>query len=115
MQDKTPLARLSFVHNPSSLSLVDTPYALANLLYTLYQASPEPEVLPNELLEFLALDPASGTLDPANLIVPFLKTGAVGEVVKRSEEFWSGVGEVASRFGLAKGESGLVVNGRVSA
>ena len=56
MQDKTPLARLSFVHNPSSLSLVDTPYAFANLLYTLYQASPEPEVLPNELLEFLALE-----------------------------------------------------------
>lgn len=105
------------MHNPSSLDLVDSPHAFANLLYLLYGTSPRAEILPGDLLEWLALDfdtLASRTLDPENPLGRFLKSGAVGEAASKSEKLWSGVGEVVTRFGFAKGESGLVVNGRVS-
>lgn len=120
-QDKNPLARLSFLHSPVDLTVGSHPHQFANLLYLLLKKRSLVEVLPNELLLWLETDQTlvtAGKIDTStflsgNPITMHLNKGAVGDDAIESESYWTSIAPLAQRFGFSRGESGLIINGRV--
>lgn len=78
------------------------------------------DVLPKELIAWIDLN--VGPSGPGNLpwmtdnpMLPFAIRGASADEVLQAGAYWKRAGGLARAFGIAPGENGLVVNGRVSA
>ncbi|GAA5890567.1 hypothetical protein JCM5296_004299 [Sporobolomyces johnsonii] len=119
--DNTPEVRLAFLQNPSTSAPAPHAYAFSSLLYTLASSNELRDVYPSELLEFLKLeagpDGPKRSLDDIwkadNPITPFIEGGAKAEDEKEMQTYWKDVETLIERLGVKKGESAVVLNGRV--
>lgn len=110
------------MHNPLALSLSSHPYQLSDLLYLIGNAESTTEVLPSELLAWIDLDiqldgpPESldEILTAETPITPWLRSGSIGKDATDALEYWTKARALAEKFGMNAGDSGLVINGRVS-
>lgn len=117
--------RVSILHNPTPGS--ETPghgFGFSTLLYRLNRKGVIVEVLPSELVRWIDLDlEADGAenhdLDPLDWgpedpMTPFVSTAATPEEIMESHLYWRGLEDVVKTFGFKFGETGLLINGRVS-
>ncbi|GAA5919728.1 hypothetical protein JCM1841_000772 [Sporobolomyces salmonicolor] len=119
--DNTPEVRLAFLHNPSTSAPPPHAYAFSSLLYTLASSNELHDVYPSELLEFLKLeagpDGPKRSLDDIwkadNPLTPFIEGGAKAVDEKEMQRYWKDAETLIERLGVQKGESAVVLNGRV--
>lgn len=119
-QNTKVATKIHFIHNPSSSSAPSHPYQLSKLLHFLLNMTQLSQTLPSELIAWLDLDvdssgpPAEHGITEENPIFPWYKDGSSVEAMEAARVFWENTRGFVEKVGFAVGESGLVINGRVS-
>ncbi|KDE08402.1 hypothetical protein MVLG_01438 [Microbotryum lychnidis-dioicae p1A1 Lamole] len=121
-----PEARLSLLHNPTLKDEQELPsrWAVSNLIYLLHAEDELVELLPSELSRFVRLDINQTNIDDLNQLIldswddenpikKHVKLGANHKTSILAREWWTSAMVMAQRFGFERGQSGVVVNGRV--
>ncbi|SCZ98554.1 BZ3500_MvSof-1268-A1-R1_Chr3-1g05461 [Microbotryum saponariae] len=121
-----PEARVSLLHNPALDDEQEFPsrWAVSNLIYLLHADDELVELLPSELSRFVRLginqtniDDVSQLIlslwDDDNPIKKHVKLGANHKTSILAREWWTSAMVMAKRFGFERGQSGVVINGRV--
>ncbi|SCV74361.1 BQ2448_6793 [Microbotryum intermedium] len=121
-----PEARVSLLHYPMLKEEQELPsrWAVSNLIYLLHTDDALGETLPKELVRFVRLNLNQtnvndviqlllGGWDDDNPIKKHVKLGASRKVSLLAQEWWKSAALMAQRFGFERGQSGIVINGRV--
>lgn len=122
LADTDARVRVSFLHNPASAPTSTHAWSLSRILWKLIETRATEEILPRELGEWIDLGltqagprEQDGQEWPAeNPLRQYLAKGFPGRDGAEAELYWALLEFIRVRFGFAAGESGLVLNGRVS-
>ncbi|KAM0749302.1 hypothetical protein T439DRAFT_327029 [Meredithblackwellia eburnea MCA 4105] len=115
---KSRTTRINLVHNP--LVVQAHPYSFSTLISRLIASDVLIDVLPSEWIKWIdeSIDPLTGpgkvlNWPKDNPMLPFAKSAASEKELQEAREHWEKVGIFVENVGFKKGETGLVVNGRV--
>lgn len=117
-QDNSSSTRISFLHNPISSSPKSSPSKLSTLLFNIQTTNATSQIRPAELLAWLDLGLDSGSSLPegwssGNLVFDALVKNTESNRVVMAD-YWKSLGHLTDKFGIERGSSAIVVNGRVS-
>lgn len=123
LAEKTTQVRISFVHNPADPFAELHPWTLSRTLFALQKDHQLAEILPDELTEYIDLNldkggPAKGDghdWPEDNPLRAILADGVKDKSGGDADLFWDEIQWFRYKLGFKEGESGIVINGRVSA
>lgn len=122
LADTDARVRVSFLHNPATAPATTHAWSLSRVFWKLVETGATEELLPRELGEWIDLGLTQagprgkdGQAWPEeNPLRQYLANGLPGRDGAEAELYWALLAFIRVRFGFAAGESGLVLNGRVS-
>lgn len=123
LADSTTKVRVVLLHNPADSTIETHPWSLSRVYWHLIETKAVFDTLPKELAQWIDLEltkegpssTAGRDWNAENPLKKLLPSGVAGRDAGEAALYWDLLQLTRYRFGFEAGQSGLVLNGRVSA